>query len=511
MANPDSTRGIHVPAVVLALLLLAACGGGGGGGNTNPGQPPATASAAGTVLFQGSALSGATVTLFNTNTNAVVQTAVTDAKGAYRFAGIGDSADVAQDYQIWALKAGYGFHPSVGAGARVTRSDYTGQFQTSTFFTNVAIDFTVIDYVPSGSQALTGANFTAYDGSNPTVSLARTGQTVGVVPGDDGYLREGVVWPSSRFHDNQDGSVTDNLTGLIWLKDAGALSPTTWASAVAEVRQLASGACGLTDGSGAGDWRLPNLNELESLVDVSASNPALPAGHPFTHVSTGTYWSSTTYAGETIWAWALRMGDGRYVNDGSSNVKATSANAVWAVKGAGGGTVTLQATGQFDVYAGGDDASTQAGVGLTYPRWVDNQDGTVTDTVTGLIWLRHADAFQLPWATAVTAVNALADGQFGLTDGSSAGQWRMPNRNEMLSLADRTVCIMADFMDQNYPDFDGMAVYQAPIFSGFIPSQYYWTSTTEAADATQAWAVYSCDYGVYDIPKADTGYSLAVR
>ena len=49
------------------------------------------------------------------------------------------------------------------------------------------------------------------------------------------------------------------------------------------------------------------------------------------------------------------------------------------------------------------------------------------------------------------------------------------------------------------------------IFSNYVVSDYYWTSTTDAADPTQAWTVYSCDFGVYNIPKSDLRYSLAVR
>jgi hypothetical protein len=41
--------------------------------------------------------------------------------------------------------------------------------------------------------------------------------------------------------------------------------------------------------------------------------------------------------------------------------------------------------------------------------------------------------------------------------------------------------------------------------------QYYWTSTTCAADPTKAWTAYSCDFGVYDLPKSNLGYTLAVR
>jgi len=50
--------------------------------------------------------------------------------------------------------------------------------------------------------------------------VEKTGQTTYYEPGDDGDLKKGVVWPNPRFTDNEDGTVTDNLTGLIWLKNA---------------------------------------------------------------------------------------------------------------------------------------------------------------------------------------------------------------------------------------------------------------------------------------------------
>ena len=54
--------------------------------------------------------------------------------------------------------------------------------------------------------------------------VAATGQSVPYGPGDDGEYQMGVS-VDSRFTDNGDGTVTDNLTGLIWLKDAGCLVP----------------------------------------------------------------------------------------------------------------------------------------------------------------------------------------------------------------------------------------------------------------------------------------------
>jgi hypothetical protein len=49
------------------------------------------------------------------------------------------------------------------------------------------------------------------------------------------------------------------------------------------------------------------------------------------------------------------------------------------------------------------------------------------------------------------------------------------------------------------------------VFTNFIQLEYYWTSTTDASDTSSAWTVFSCDFGVYDTPKANTGYTLAVR
>jgi hypothetical protein len=49
---------------------------------------------------------------------------------------------------------------------------------------------------------------------------------------------------------------------------------------------------------------LPNINELESLVDCSRSRPALPEAASFVNVRDG-YWSSTTSVYEPDWAWAF--------------------------------------------------------------------------------------------------------------------------------------------------------------------------------------------------------------
>lgn len=154
--------------------------------------------------------------------------------------------------------------------------------------------------------------------TNPPAPVPKTGHTTVYLTGDDGTYQDGVAWPSPRFTDNSNGTVTDNLTGLIWLKNANCTETVgeiakgsgylTWYNAITWSNGLASGACGLSDGSTAGQWRLPSIRELKSLVDRSRFNPVLPAGHPFSAVQTTVYWSSTSFVNDYLGAaWSVSM------------------------------------------------------------------------------------------------------------------------------------------------------------------------------------------------------------
>jgi hypothetical protein len=142
------------------------------------------------------------------------------------------------------------------------------------------------------------------DGPSP---VPQTGQTTSYAAGDDGDHQRGVGLVTPRFTDNDDGTVTDNQTGLIWLKDANCFGPRPWSLALSDCNGLADPSCGLTDGSNAGEWRLPNYKELFSLVDANNYDPALPTGHPFTNVVSGGYSSSTTIAAINLGIWTLPM------------------------------------------------------------------------------------------------------------------------------------------------------------------------------------------------------------
>lgn len=159
--------------------------------------------------------------------------------------------------------------------------------------------------------------------------VPKTGQTAYYGTNDDGTLEMGVAWPTPRFTDNGNGTVTDKLTGLVWLKDASCMGAKTWDEALAAANGLAHGQYGLTDESKPLDWRLPNVRELESLIDYGKQNPALPEAHPFTGVLSSWYWSSTTYRNITFQKFTVDFLAGGLISYSSGN-----SAFVWCVRDA---------------------------------------------------------------------------------------------------------------------------------------------------------------------------------
>lgn len=260
--------------------------------------------------------------------------------------------------------------------------------------------------------------------------------------GQDATFEAGVASPSPRFIDNKNGSVTDNLTGLTWLKNANQFGEVTRDDALKKAHSIASGSYGLTDGSKAGDWRLPNVNELQSLLDLNnRSGPAIPAGHPFTNLSPANYWSSTSVAAFPSLGWYTALAVGPPVFDLKLNVM-----RMWPVRGE---SELVAQTGQKKCYGGqfggdavdcagtGQDGEMQTGAAWPHPRFTDHGDGTVTDNLTGLIWSKNANPFGTrTWDQALEDCRNLASGSYGLSDGSKSGDWRLPNINELRSLED---------------------------------------------------------------------------
>ena len=126
-------------------------------------------------------------------------------------------------------------------------------------------------------------------------------------PGQDSFYHKGFPM-AGRFIDNGDGTVTDKGTGLMWQKDTAPGGESyDWQQALQYCEDL--------DFAGQADWRLPNVRELQSIVDYGRFQPAID---PVFGVESGEYWSSSTYVDCPIGVWLVDFFDGRvnYNGDG---------------------------------------------------------------------------------------------------------------------------------------------------------------------------------------------------
>jgi hypothetical protein len=304
--------------------------------------------------------------------------------------------------------------------------------------------------------------------------------------GQDGEFRAGIPWPRQRFAADG-GLVLDRLTGLQWLKNANpAEFPVTWQEALQHIAGM-----NREKWSGRSDWRLPNRRELRSLMAFETRKPALPAGHPFENVFLGWYWTSSTAAIQPAYAWYVHMEGARMFYGRKEQYC-----LYWPVCGQGRGL--LPATGQKKCYdtegrevpcqGTGQDGEMQMGPAWPEPRFVADR-AIVLDRLTGLHWLRNADAGAGPmsWNEALHYVKKLAPGP-----PAAAMRWRLPTINELESLVDcsrHTPALPAEHPFTNVRDV-------------------YWSSTSSFFEPAWAWALY-LNKGATGVGfKQDTGFHL---
>jgi hypothetical protein len=278
----------------------------------------------------------------------------------------------------------------------------------------------------------------------------------------DGEFQSGVA---RGYTDNGDGTVTDTATGLVWQKCSNGLTGTncnfggaataTWANAGTYCSTLTL--AGRT-------WRLPSGQELQTLADYSQPSSAID-GAFFPATVAGYYWSSTTYALDSNKAWFVN-----FTNGAVNNFNKTSTYLVRCVSGPSKGSSS---------------------------SFTDNNDGTVKDNATGLIWQKcsqgqnndstcSGSAMYANWTAALNYCSNL----------NLAGRtWRLPTVNELGSLLDTTKTIQPTIDTTAFPN---------TVANG------YWSSTTYAPGTTLAWLVNFNDGNVSNFLKANNSYVRCV-
>lgn len=162
-------------------------------------------------------------------------------------------------------------------------------------------------------------------------------------------------------------------------------------------------------------------------------------------------------------------------------------------------------------------------------RYVDCGNGTVTDNLTGQVWLKNASCFGLlSWDEAMAAVAGLSDQldsevcggllpdacDCGLADGSAPGEWRLPSPFEwhvMVTQAVELPCtnpaITNDTGDDCW-DQDCVGVGNCSFYG--VVTDYYWSSTTASVSPDEAWTV-DAGGSVSTLTKSNVAYAWPVR
>ncbi len=232
------------------------------------------------------------------------------------------------------------------------------------------------------------------------------------------------------YTDNGNGTISDNITGLMWQQTDG--GEMTWENALsyAESLTLAS----------YDDWRLPTSHELFSIVNHQTSNPALDTAY-FTDSDAEYWWTSNQKVDEADRVWVINAGGGIGPHPKNETISAGGAK-------------------RFHVLCVRDDS----GAGGSEHDFTANGDGTITDENTGLMWQQAGDGTAVAWEEALEYAESLTLGEHD--------DWRLPNIKELRSISDDDLANSS--FDTNY-------------FTGY--SSGYWSSTTEQNHPEEAWNV----------------------
>ena len=314
------------------------------------------------------------------------------------------------------------------------------------------------------------------------------GQLVENLDADSPYYGADATVQSNTqsYHDNDDGTVTDLNTGLMWQQ-----TPDFTRMSFDEAKEY----CENLETGGYDDWRLPSIKELYSLANFNGE--LIPQGESTPYINSdyfdfkydrllfaGQYFSSTVY---------VKNGVQNYDEHGSLQ-------AVFGFNFADGHIKSYETgywfdgtkiTKDDDVMLPGCYVRAVRGETPLYDmEYVDNGDGTVTDESTGLMWAQDDSGEGMDWLEALEYANS--------SELAGYSDWRLPNSKELQSLVDYE---KTDFPAIN-TDFFNMT---ASGFESTDDAAYYWSSTTQGdfkhtacyISFAQAWSKKNSDAAEY--------------
>ncbi len=256
------------------------------------------------------------------------------------------------------------------------------------------VAFEVVEAGETGTYPVVDTGQTAcYDSNGDEITCPESGEAFS---GQDAQYDGNQM----SYTDNGDGTITDNVTGLMWQQTPGNTG-LSWQEAVeyCESLELAS----------HDDWRIPTLKELFSISDFSEGWPYLNTAYfdlAGTSVSKDEQYWADYYVGTTVQGGSEAAFG---VNHGTGHIKAYPAGA----------------SGPMGNYV-------RAVRGSSYGEneFVDNNDGTVTDNATGLMWQQADSGSGLDWENALAYADSATIAEYD--------DWRLPNIKELQSIVDYT-------------------------------------------------------------------------